>query len=383
MEIVIKLANEVDVEEFCKVINFVSEDITNYRYIPESSKLIIECLPSTDKDLIVKSITNLAKKYKMGDFISEEVFKSKRIDNIYKDIRELPELCYRTGDSSVILKGVALFLFDFFDKEFNKMAIRLGAVQRRYPVLLPVEAYKKTGYLRNSPQYATFCCDARENIAMLENLEKSTDSEGLFEKLQQPHYALSPSACFHTYIECENKKLDEMSVITFMQNVFRNEGRLNYKQIGRLRDYHVREIVFLGDNAFVMKKRNYALQYSIKLLQEWGMAGAVLSASDPFVMPKIQKYKRIQLLEKSKYELRLNVSTDEQISAASFNLHGTAFSYPFKISISGVDEVVTGCVGFGLERWVIAFLSQFGAEPDNWPQVMKEKWGNENEQIYK
>ena len=48
-----------------------------------------------------------------------------------------------------------------------------------------------------------------------------------------------------------------------------------------------------------------------------------------------------------------------------------------------MDEVVTGCVGFGLERWVIAFLSQFGAEPDNWPQSIKKKWENQDESIYK
>ena len=95
MEIVVKLSTEVDVKEFCKAINFVSEDVTNYRYIPESSKLIIECLPSTDKDLIVKSIINLAKKYKMGDIISEEMFKSKRIDNIYFDTKNKFDILYK------------------------------------------------------------------------------------------------------------------------------------------------------------------------------------------------------------------------------------------------------------------------------------------------
>lgn len=383
MEIAIKLASRVDIKEFCKVINFVSEDIVDYRYIADSNKLILNCLSEADTELITKHITNLSKKYKASSIMSKEVFNSEKIGKSYTDIDDYPDICYRIGDGAVVLKGVALFLFDFFDSEFNKLAMRLGAVPRQYPVLLPVEAYKKTGYLHNSPQYATFCCDARENISMLEELEKDIDSEDIFQKLQKPHYALSPSACFHTYIEYQNKKLEEMSVFTFKQNVFRNEGRLNYKQIGRLRDYHVREIVFLGDNAFVTQKRNEAIQYSIELLKKWGMVGKILVASDPFVMPKMQKYKKIQLLENSKYEIRLNVSEEEEISTASFNLHGTAFSYPFKISIYGMDEAVTGCVGFGLERWVIAFLSQFGAEPDNWPQSIKEKWENQDESIYK
>lgn len=45
---------------------------------------------------------------------------------------------------------------------------------------------------------------------------------------------------------------------------------------------------------------------------------------------------------------------------------------------------MTGCVGFGLERWVIAFVSQYGVDPNNWPQKVKvkEEWEKENESIY-
>lgn len=383
MEITIKLDETIESKEFSKIVNFISEDILDCRYISDSNELVIECLANAKINKITKDIKDLSKKYKVSSIKSKEIFHSKALIKSYKTITDYQKVCYRIGDSAVILKGAALFLFDFFDSEFNNLAMRLGAVPRQYPVLLPVEAYKKTGYLHNSPQYATFCCDARENISMLEALEENIDSEDIFKRLQKPHYALSPSACFHTYLEYQNKKMEEMSVFTFKQNVFRNEGRLNYKQIGRLRDYHVREIVFFGDNAFVTQRRNEAIHYSIELLKKWEMVGEILVASDPFVMPKMQKYKKIQLLENSKYEIRLNVSENEQISAASFNLHGTAFSYPFKISISKVDEVVTGCVGFGLERWVIAFLSQFGAEPDNWPQSIKEKWENQDESIYK
>ena len=97
----------------------------------------------------------------------------------------------------------------------------------------------------------------------------------------------------------------------------------------------------------------------------------------------MQKYKTIQLLDNSKYELRLNLSSDKQISTASFNLHGTAFTYPFNIGVSGVEEAVTGCVGFGLERWVIAFLCQFGTNPDNWPETVRKVWRDNDAKIRK
>lgn len=382
MKIGIKLDDIVDIKEFSKIVNFVSEDITDYEYIEDSSELILNCSSKADVESITEDIIKLSKKYKTSGIASKELFHSEDNKKCYKNMSDYQEVCYKIGNGFVVLKGVALFLFNFFDKEFTEMAIKLGAVSRQYPVLLPVDDYKKTGYLHNSPQYATFCCDASENISKLEELEKNIDSKDIFQRLQKPYYALSPSACFHTYMEYQNKILDKMTVLTFRQSVFRNEGRLNYREIGRLRDYHVREIVFLGDNTFVTQKRDEAIQYSIELLEEWGMTGKIISASDPFVMPKMQKYKKIQLLENSKYEIRLNVSDNDQISTASFNLHGTAFSSPFKISVSEVDEAVTGCVGFGLERWVIAFLSQFGADSDNWPKPIKEKWDITNESIY-
>lgn len=82
----------------------------------------------------------------------------------------------------------------------------------------------------------------------------------------------------------------------------------------------------------------------------------------------MQKFKKIQIIDSSKYELRINYSDENQLSCASFNLHGTAFSYPFVILVDGCDETVTGCVGLGIERWVLAFLCQFGIEIDGWPE---------------
>ncbi len=66
----------------------------------------------------------------------------------------------------------------------------------------------------------------------------------------------------------------------------------------------------------------------------------------------------------------------EEMAVASFNLHGFNFTRPFGISVNGT-ETVTGCVGFGLERMVLAFLSQFGMEESCWPEEVRKSERNQ------
>lgn len=140
---------------------------------------------------------------------------------------------------------------------------------------------------------------------------------------------------------------------------------------GRLKDYHVREIVCIGSDDFVVEMRTKILNETISILEDLELSSSISIASDPFILPKMQKYKKLQHQESSKLELRLNYSKDEQLSCTSFNLHGTSFSHPFNIEVKGCGETVTGCVGYGIERWVLAFMCQYGLEVNNWPQKIR------------
>jgi len=41
----------------------------------------------------------------------------------------------------------------------------------------------------------------------------------------------------------------------------------------------------------------------------------------------------------------------------------------------GMDEAHSGCVALGLERWMLAYLTQFGANKASWPFPVKCKDG--------
>lgn len=122
------------------------------------------------------------------------------------------------------LSEKAVFLFRYFDNRFKRIALSINAVEKLYPVLLPLDGYEKTGYLKTSPQYSMFCCSFYEDVNELLYLSSSDNNY----KLKQPREVLSPAACFHTYLELMNSDLQAPSVYTFNQNVFRNEGRFNW-----------------------------------------------------------------------------------------------------------------------------------------------------------
>lgn len=374
--VIVTLNKNVDKQELLKNIGFISEDILEYALKGNTLRVNVS---SKVNEL---DIEDKLKSY-VGKFVSfdnDEIlyYSDDSSRSYYDDIYESTEDIHYFGHGNIALEGTAKFLFDFFDSKFEKIALGFGAKPKIYPVLLPVKAYQQTGYLKRSPQYAIFCCNTFEDIDKLEDLQHNIQNDNIQLSLKQPTFALSPSACFHTYLEYENTVLNSDSVYTFCQSVFRNEGRFSFSEIGRLMDYHVREIVMIGSIDFVSTMRQEFLSKLVAIMTDWNLNFSVNVAADPFIMPKMQKLKKIQKVEKSKYEVKLNCNSSHKISVASFNLHGFAFTDPFNIKVKNNDDTVTGCIGFGIERWVIAFICQYGTEPSKWPEEIKNEYYKEN-----
>ena len=369
MNVKMNIDTNVDIDEFRKAVSFVSKDILSCQII--DNIMTLELKEDSDTEYIMSTLTTISKKYKKMVDVGEVEYFNKNEKKYYVDVIEEDQLFFVMGDGLLCLKGKAIFLFRFFEQSFAKIATNMGAIAKSYPVLLPVKEYAKTGYISRTPQYAMFCSDVHENMDELNELSKAVEENKISSYLNSPQLALSPSACFHTYVEMKNQVLEENSIVSFTQNVFRNEGRLNYNEIGRLKDYHVREIVFIGDEEFVLSSRNNVLNKTKEFVLQIGLEGKVQVSSDSFVLPKMQKYRKIQMIDSSKYELRLNVSDKKDIAVGSFNLHGVAFTSSFNIKVRNCKNTMTGCVGFGIERWVLAFLCQYGKDEKNWPECVR------------
>jgi hypothetical protein len=56
------------------------------------------------------------------------------------------------------------------------------------------------------------------------------------------------------------------------------------------------------------------------------------------------------------------------LAIGSVNLHRDYFGEAFEIRREGRDAW-SGCIAFGVERWLHAILTRFGPEPAGWPAL--------------
>ena len=362
--------SEYNMKELRKQICFLSEEIIDINIDDEICSIYIS--DTCNEEYLMKKIEILLdKNINLNSLEVDSWGYNKKYFNLDK-----LESIKNYGEGLIQLNSNALFLFEFFIKQLDKIleCFDIKIVKKRYPVLLPINVLEKTGYLHNSPEYIIYCSNVEENLEKIKMVENKIKQKCLGKELKEPLFTLSPSACFHTYMDLQNETICENSVYTFVQNVFRNEGRLNHNEFGRMRDYHVKEIVFIGDEEFVKDMRLAIMNKIKEFIISLNLKGKLVIATDPFIVPKMNRYKKIQILEKTKYEIRLNYSDNEDIAIASFNLHGQAFCEPFNIKKNNNMNTVSGCVGIGVERLIMSFLSQFGENVKNWPQIVKEEY---------
>ena len=135
--------------------------------------------------------------------------------------------------------------------------------------------------------------------------------------------------------------------------LYRNEGS-NFKDIVRLWDFTVREMVFVGEKDYVESSLNNIAKKAMELLDMLGIVAELKNANDHFYPTRInaliEKTQRANMLKK---EIVVKIENNN-IAIASFNIHNYHFSKTFNFDNSG--KVVTGCVGFGMERCLALLL---------------------------
>jgi hypothetical protein len=58
-----------------------------------------------------------------------------------------------------------------------------------------------------------------------------------------------------------------------------------------------------------------------------------------------------------------------RLAIGSVNFHRNYFGEAFEIRRAGA-EAFSGCVAFGIERWIAAIVRQFGQNAGDWPALV-------------
>jgi seryl-tRNA synthetase len=265
-----------------------------------------------------------------------------------------------------VIGGDLLKLYRAIDQCFVKWAtVNYDAQEYLFPTFIKAAELGKISYFHSFPHLATFpiCLSQRE-----ENLKRFIEGEPLslageiqLTDTEPIREILTPAACYHLYLYLQGRDFTSSSYFTTVNNCFRREN--HYLPLQRQWNFHMREIVCLGSRqtveTFLAQSRNLLTQFCqyIGLPIEWE------TATDPFFQPDCNPKYIAQIVTPTKMEMLFN-----GLSLGSLNFHRDYFGTNFQISLNG-ESIHTGCVAFGLERWIYAFLEQFGQDQENWPNL--------------
>ena len=243
------------------------------------------------------------------------------------------------------LHDAALSLSRYFDDTIRGWAAELGAVDAEYPEAIEMETLDRAGFLAAFPQ----------------KLVMNRGTGG----------ALAPAVCYHAYPRLHARSVDEAgTLVTSVGRCFREEQDADHP-LERLRAFTMREVIVAGGEAAVERLRDTMIARVSAWVKTLGLDGYIETATDPFFTTETRGRKLMQQARPLKYELRLGIAAGRTVAAASFNNHERHFGRAFDIRTGNGETAFTGCVAFGWERWVLAFISQHGADEAGWPDAVR------------
>jgi hypothetical protein len=241
-------------------------------------------------------------------------------------------------DGRLVLRQPAAGLCRWFAGAFLQMAREAGAEEYRFGPAIARETLARAGYFEAFPDGATAIADTE-------------DGRG---------HHLAPAVCYHAYGQFSGRRFDRPVTITAEAACYREADRKAGGR-GRLWEFTMREVVFVGAPAWVAARRDEWMARVGGFATELRLEGSLEPATDPFFGAGGRGKRLLQQVKGLKYELRLGPGADP-LPVASFNLHETFFSERFGMMLEDGTDAHSACVAFGLERWVLAFLDQHGPE---------------------
>ncbi|GIP41022.1 hypothetical protein J31TS4_43020 [Paenibacillus sp. J31TS4] len=338
---------------------------------------------------IEERVQRLAERFSKGDFgFKEQVLFENAGPKPYSGdiIAELVD----NKTMKVLEPGLFIFrepfssLMRFMDYMFvNKVARAFDVKEESYPAVIHCDTLNKTNHFTSFPEHIHFLTHLREDLDVIEGFSQSIREAGgwqqeaplsLDETMPKPKFAMNPSTCYHCYEGLQDETLEgDGLVVTAISKCHRFESR-NHTDFGRMLDFSMREIIFVGKPDFVKENRLKSIELLKQLAEEWEVDSRLEIANDPFFTNDFQVKASFQRNQEMKYELRLTIPyLDKSIACSSVNFHSNTFGNAFNIKV-GKRSAVTGCVGFGIERWVFAFLSQYGLDEAAWPERFREQY---------
>ena len=268
----------------------------------------------------------------------------------------------------------------------------LGFREVIQPHLDSFDTLLKTGHLSGVP--GEFYYVMQPTTRDPQTWERFTDLVKVTGQVPQDELTkmISPHNAIICYAQCPNiyESLSGCTIaneslpeLLFDRSAVSNRNELDGTHgLERPDEFHRIELVYLGlpDQVVELKEqliKNYRHVFDDILQLEWRMVKVT-----PFYMKQARQplgedtHSKVEgTIDFEAYQPYKGLrEKSEWLEFQNLTIVGDKFVKAFNIR-SQKGDLWSGCSGIGLERWVLAFLSQKGLAPQNWPEDFKERVG--------
>ena len=264
------------------------------------------------------------------------------------------------------LRGNVLALFKRLEHEVALLAQLDAAEEWLAPPTLSLRTLERAHYFESFPFWLTAVSHLPDDEETLEQV--ATGKTAARSALRTTDVALPPALCYHVYERLAGRRLTTTRLITLNGTCWRHE-RAHLTPLERQWAFTMREVVCLGAAEDVEDFRQRAMRAAGSLASRLDLDAGFLVATDPFFAPTARGKALLQRVKGLKHELALPIGGERSTAAASFNNHEQFFGEAFGITLESGEAASSGCVAFGLERWLLAFLVAHGIDRVAWPSL--------------
>lgn len=267
-------------------------------------------------------------------------------------------------------------VFEDILERFNDLITEIakddGAETRTFPPIVNRKVIEKNNYLESFPHLCgTVFSFFGKELQAREMAQKAGKGESWSEYLGITDVCMTPAICYPLYPTLEGTLPQGGRLFSLLGWAFRHEPS---PEPTRMQSFRMREFIRAGTTDEVVEWRDMWLQRGLTLLRELGLPANSDVASDPFfgrggkMMAANQKEQRL------KFEVLVPViSAQNPTAVCSFNFHQDHFGSKWGIYTADGTIANTACLGFGLERIVMALFKTHGFDVEQWPAAVRNR----------
>ncbi|WP_411348065.1 phosphopantetheine-binding protein [Paenibacillus sp. WLX2291] len=367
MEILLHVSDKMigKIDLLMERVPYLAEEITAVDYDIQSSiiRVILDHEDSSKRQELELHYNELCASLAQTRVIGKTVVRNNLNDDTVEHHAEpVPSL-----PAAPYLDETDIVLLEQLDRAFIDIARRHGAELREYPSTFGKSNMVRNQYHINFPQNIIGTATVPHNYKHINEFRQQALSHSHHQSLVPTGEILQPCICYHCYEEHQGSRSSQRRVLTAKGRCFRNEISWR-KDAFRRTEFTMREIVFVGDQQWVAETRDNIMHDVWALFDRIGLHGKIETATDPFFFSQDVKTKgTYQMVSNAKYELAAVRTTGQESSIASFNYCEDVLCGKYDIADEQGEQLYSGCVAFGTDRWKEAFLDRHGRDRSLWP----------------